>query len=164
MSVQCSSGQLPPQKKTATDKRTVSQAHLQHYYKLALNPVLQTCSSSTPTWPNAGFWSIPLHAGKQDVVVVICVKPGLICVVNVYAFAHGCAEGHLQLPRGCVGHACTCAVAVVHVKVQQSHTLDASVPAGAAAATQIEGGRSQQGGHRQAAGGRLSAPEQENGL
>lgn len=82
-----------------------------------------------PTWPCAGLGPVALDAGKQYVVVIISVKPGLVRVVDVHTFTHGCGEGHLQLPWGCVGDTGTCAVAMMDVKVQDGHALDASVPA-----------------------------------
>lgn len=63
--------------------------------------------------------------GKEDVVGVIKVTPGLVLREGLAALAEGRVEGIASQAGHCVAYARLCAVSVVHIKVQQSHPLDA---------------------------------------
>ena len=63
--------------------------------------------------------------GKEDVVRVVRVEPGMEHGEGLEPLAKRVADWEFEHGRYRAGHACLCAVAVVHVKVQQRHTLDA---------------------------------------
>lgn len=63
--------------------------------------------------------------GKEDVVGVVKVHPGLVTREGLAAAAEGRDKGVVGQAGHCVADARLCAVPVVHIKVQQSHPLNA---------------------------------------
>lgn len=67
-------------------------------------------------------WSLPC---KEDVVSIISVQPRGVDWEGLAAFTEGCLEAELAQAWCSVFDACLSAIAMMHIKVQQSHPFDA---------------------------------------